>query len=120
LSNVYSLFNIVKDKDWFSLKPTDWKDKMYLNPYEKTLWQYNRIIKSIEKDILRQDTLMVNYEDICENPHQFLKNVTNFVAKRNIKLSVEYNLIPKYFKNSNIDEGLNKEVKRLKQLIENE
>ena len=120
LSNVYSLFNIVKAKKWFSLKPMSWKDKIHLNIYERVVWQYNCVISSIEKDILKEDTLVVNYEDICNDSHQFLKDVKYFVDKRGIDLQLEFDLIPGSFKVRNIDEGFNEDTKILYKLIKDE
>jgi len=120
LSNVYSLFNILKEKEWFSLKPISWEDKIHLNTYEKAIWQYNSITSSIEKDILDKDTLVVNYEDICNDPRQFLKKARDFVGTRGIDLQVEYDLTPSFFEAKNINKGLNEDTKILYKLISNE
>lgn len=120
LSNVYSLFNILKVKDWFSLKPISWEDKIHLNNYEKAVWQYNSIISSIEKDILNKDTLVVNYEEICSDPREFLQEVKDFVGARGIDLQVENYFTPSSFEAQNINEGLNEDTKILYKLIRDE
>lgn len=120
LSNIYSLFNIIKDKQWFSLKPISWEDKIELNSYERAIWQYNSIVSSIEKDILKEDTLVVDYEDICNNSHQFLQDVKHFVGMRGIDLQVVYDLIPSTFEATNVNEGFNEDTRILSKLIRNE
>ena len=77
-------------------------------------------MSSIEKDILKEDTLVVNYEDICNDSHQFLKDVKCFVYKRGIDLQLEFDLIPSFFKVRNIDEGFNEDTKILYKLIKDE
>ena len=120
LSNVYSLFNIIKVRNWFSLKPLSWEDKIHLNSYERAVWQYNSIISCIEKDIQKEDTLVVNYEDICSDPHKFLNKVKSFVSDRGINLQLDLENIPESFIISRTDKNKNKDTELLNKLIHDE
>ena len=101
IDNLNSIINVNKDRDWFSLKPIGWKEKIDLNKYEKCLWQYNQIIKSLGKSYDEKDTLIVWYEEICNNPHLFLEKVKQFASKNKIEVELDLDNIPSKFKINN-------------------
>ena len=101
IANLNSIINVNKDRDWFSLKPIGWKKKRNINKYEKCLWQYNQIIKNLDKSYDEKDTLIVWYEDIRNNPHLFLEKVKQFASKNKIEVELDLDNIPSKFKIKN-------------------
>tara|TARA_B100000795_G_C22752794_1_gene420158 strand:+ start:263 stop:1174 length:912 start_codon:yes stop_codon:yes gene_type:complete len=97
LSNIYSMYNTGKNFDWFSLKPKGWEQSLKLPIHERFVWQYNKIVSKIENEISDKDTLVVNYEAICEKPKQFLNEVKTFSAKHDINLKLNLYNIPESF-----------------------
>jgi len=94
IANLNSIINVNQHRDWFSLKPIGWKAKRGLSKYEKCLWQYNQIIENLDKSYDEKDTLIVWYEDICNNPHHFLKEVKLFASKNKIEVELDLDNIP--------------------------
>jgi len=105
LSNVYSMIKTYnefkehrKEFNWMSLKPIGWEEKLEEDVIDKVLWQYKSIKQKIESEISDEDTITVNYEEICKQPRIFLENVSNFAKEKGITLSLVSDIIPSNFK----------------------
>jgi hypothetical protein len=127
LSNVYSMIKTYKefeknrkDFNWMSLKPIGWEDKIEKEVADKVLWQYRSIKQKIESEISDKDTLTVNYEEICRDPKQFLKDLQIFSFKHNINLKLTLDNIPESFDVSKIDPNQDKDAKIIYDLLQNE
>ncbi|MBT3418309.1 MAG: hypothetical protein HN427_05995 [Flavobacteriales bacterium] len=120
LSNIYSMYNTGNGFDWFSLKPKGWEQSLSLPIHERFVWQYNKIVDKIESEISDKDTLVVNYEDICENPKQFLNDVKTFSSKHNINLKLTLQNIPDSFNVRKIDPNQDEDSKIIHNLLQNE
>ena len=119
LSNIYSMYNIGKGFEWFSLKPRGWEESLKLPVHERFVWQYNQIVSSIEDQILDKDTYIVNYEDICDDPRKFLTGIKSFVAEKGIDLSLELENIPQSFNVSKIDPDLDNDSRIIYKILQN-
>lgn len=117
MANLNSLVNVNKDREWFSLKPIGWEKKKNLDTYKKCLWQYNQISSSLDNAYDKEDTLIVWYEDICNNPHEFLKKVQQFAFENKIKLELHTSKVPAKFKSREIKRD---DYIKNKKLLENE
>lgn len=127
LSNIYSMLQTYKEFEqerrnfnWMSLKPLGWKNKINEPILNKVIWQYNEIVKRIENDILDNDTLIVQYEEICENPKGFLQDVKSFAMRKNIDITLTLDNIPESFNVSQIKENENLDTKKISDLIKDE
>lgn len=110
LSNIYSMIKTYKEFEknrnnfkWMSVKPKGWEEKIDEDVVEKVIWQYKSIKKKIESSISEKDTLIVNYDEICNNPHNFLKNLKQFVSQHNIDLDLKLESVPSTFISKNIE-----------------
>jgi hypothetical protein len=124
LSNVYSMIKTYKyfeeDREgfnWFSLKPIGWQDNIEEEVTDKVLWQYKSIKQKIESEISEEDTIIVNYEDICNNPHKFLKKIKEFAKEHEIDLKLYLENIPNNFHVSKINRDKDEIAKQINQLL---
>jgi len=120
LSNIYSMYNVGKQFSWFSLKPSGWQESVNLPIHERFVWQYNRIVEKIERDIDESDTLIVNYEEICLDPHAFLRNVKDFAKNKEINIELQLENIPNFFEVSKINEHHDADARKIYDIIKNE
>ena len=104
MSNIYSMIRTYKEFEknrknfnWMSLKPTGWQDNIEEEVIDKVLWQYKSIKQKIESEISEEDTIIVNYEDICNNPHKILKQIKEFAKEHEINLQLCLENIPDSF-----------------------
>ena len=124
LSNVYSMIKTYnefkeyhKEFNWMSLKPIGWEEKLEEDVVDKVLWQYKSIKQKIESEISVEDTIIVNYEDICNNPHKFLKKIKEFANEHEIDLKLYLENIPDTFHVSKINRDKDEITKQLSQLL---
>ena len=117
ISNINSLLQISKENEWFSLKPVGWNKMKKSDVLNRVIWQYQSVVNSIENEISDKDTMVVNYEDICNDSHKFLNDVKNFVAKRGIDLQLELDEVPKSLKLSQIISPYSDDILKIIQLL---
>ena len=124
LSNVYSMIKTYnefkehrKEFNWMSLKPIGWEEKLEEDVVDKVLWQYKSIKQKIESEISLEDTIIVNYEDICNNPHKFLKKIKEFAKEHEIDLKLYLENIPNNFHVSKINPDKDEIAKQINQLL---
>ena len=101
---------------WLSLKPIGWEKKVDEDTIDKVLWQYKTINKKIESEISENDTIIANYEDICDNPHRFLRKVRGFVKCHEINLELRLDNIPDSLKISKVNpdkDDLSRQISKL-------
>lgn len=125
LSNIYSMVKTYREFDknriefeWMSVKPKGWKERKDLDVIDKTFWQFKTIQKNIETSISEKDTLVVRYEEICCNPHQFLKDVKEFVKKHDIDLNLNLDNIPNSFNYNIIQKTDDDDAKKIKSMLD--
>ena len=124
LSNVYSMIKTYnefkehrKEFNWMSLKPIGWEGKLEEDVVDKVLWQYKSIKQNIESEISEEDTIIVNYEDICNNPHNFLKKIKEFANEHEIDLKLYLENIPDTLHLSKINRDKDEIAKQISQLL---
>ena len=124
ISNIYSMIRTYKEFDknrknfnWMSLKPIGWKDNIEEEVTDKVLWQYKSIKQKIESEISEEDTIIVDYEDICNNPHKFLKQIQEFAKEHEIDLQLYLENIPDSFHVSKINRNKDKLAQQISQLL---
>jgi len=124
MSNIYSIIRTYKDFEktrknfnWMSLKPIGWQDNIEEEVTDKVLWQYKSIKQKIESEISEEDTIIVNYEDICNNPHKFLKQIKEFAKGHDIDLKLCLENIPDSFHVSKINPDKDELAKQISQLL---
>ena len=120
LSNIYSMYNVGKEFSWFSLKPKGWQETLSMSKHERFVWQYNTIVNKIEREIKESDTLIVNYEDICSDPHDFLRNVQDFAKNKQINVRLDLENIPNRFEVSKISSSYDPDSKKIYDIIKDE
>ena len=127
LSNIYSIMRIYKEMqksresfNWISLKPLGWEKKVNDPIIDKILWQYQSIIDRVESNISENDTLIVNYEDICNDPKGFLNQVRIFASSHNINLDLNLDNVPDSFIERRIDPELDADSMKIFNLLHNE
>lgn len=127
LSNIYSMMRTYrefeknrKNFNWLSLKPIGWRNKIHEPLIHKIIWQYNSIITKIESEISDDDTLTVSYQDICNDPRNFLNNVKMFALRHNIDMNLNLDNIPESFKVSKVNADLDEDSKMIYNLLRNE
>ena len=127
LSNIYSMVKTYREFDnnrtkfeWMSVKPKSWEENKDLDVINKIFWQYKTVQKQIETSISSKDTLVVRYEDICCNPHRFLKEVKDFVRKHDIELELKLENIPVSFSYNTVQETADEDSKIIKSLLNEE
>ena len=101
-----------------SVKPKGWKERKDLDVIDKTFWQFKTVQKNIETSISEKDTLVVRYEEICCNPHQFLKDVKEFVKKHDIDLNLNLDNIPTSFNYNIIQKTDDEDAKKIKSMLD--
>lgn len=117
LSNIYSMYQTGKVFSWFSLKPKNWDKVLSYSDTERFIWQYRSIKQKIESEISEEDTIIVNYEDICNNPHKFLKQIKEFAKEHEIDLQLYLENIPDSFHVSKINRDKDELAKQISQLL---
>lgn len=117
LSNIYSMYQTGKVFSWFSLKPNDWDKVLSYSDTERFIWQYRSIKQKIESEISDEDTIIVNYEDICNNPHKFLKQIKAYAKDHDIDLKLYLENIPDSFHVSEINIDNDEIAKQISQLL---
>lgn len=127
LSNIYSMVKTYRDFEknrtefeWMSVKPKGWDEKKDLDVVNKLFWQYKKVQSYVDSSILDKDTLVVRYEDVCRNPHQFLKEVKEFVRKHDIDLDLKLENIPVSFNYNTVQETMDEDSKIIKSLLDEE
>ena len=117
LSNIYSMYKVGQEFEWFSLKSYGWKEALKLDSHSRYIWQYNKILKTIESQISHEDTLVVNYEKICQDPKGFLKDVKLFCRTKNIEIKLTLENIPDSFEVSKVTEDDNSDAKLISDIL---
>ena len=117
LSNIYSMYNIGKEFAWFSLKPRNWDKVLGYTDIERFIWQYKSIQQKIESEISEEDTIIVHYENICNSPHKFLKQIKEFAKEHDINLQLCLENIPNSFYVSKIKSDKDEIAKQISQLL---
>ena len=79
---------------------------------------FKTVQKNIETSISEKDTLVVRYEEICSNPHQFLKDVKEFVKKHDIDLNLNLDNIPSSFNYNIIQKTDDEDAKKIKSMLD--
>ena len=124
MSNIYSMIRIYKEFEktrknfnWISLKPIGWQDKIEEEVIDKIFWQYKSIKQKIESEISEEDTIIVDYKDICNNPYKFLKQIQEFAKEHEIDLQLYLENIPDSFHVSKINRDKDELAKQISQLL---
>jgi len=117
LSNIYSMYQTGKEFAWFSLKPKNWDKVLDYSDAERFIWQYKNIKQKIDSEISEKDTIIVNYEDICTNPHNFLKQIQEFAKEHKINIQLCLDNIPNSFYVSRINPDQDDLSKQISQLL---
>jgi hypothetical protein len=117
LSNIYSIYQTGKEFAWFSLKPKNWDKVLDYSDTERFIWQYKNIKQKIDSEISEEDTIIVNYEDICNNPHKFLKQIKEFAKEHEINIQLCLDNIPDSFHISKINPDKDDIAKQISQLL---
>lgn len=124
ISNIYSMIRTYNEFEknrnnfnWMSLKPIGWEDKIEEEVIDKVFWQYKSIKQKIESEISEEDTIIVDYEDICNNPHKFLKQIQAFAKEHEIDLQLYLENIPDSFHVSKINRNKDEIAKQIRQLL---
>ncbi|MGM0529777.1 MAG: sulfotransferase [Bacteroidota bacterium] len=103
VSNAYSLYRSSPNR-WFSLNPGGIQN-VSRDRYEEITRQIIRI-HSIILDYYGKDMFSLSYGELCETPHQVIKQIIDFASKNDIVLR-EKNPIPRIFENKVVDWDLN-------------
>jgi hypothetical protein len=80
--------------EWYSFKIPEYEELKKLNPYEQVTGQIYYINKAIEsglKNVNKDRKMTVNYEDFCENPKIFFKELKEKLKNQGYDLKSEYN-----------------------------
>lgn len=104
---------------WFSLPPRNIDTLLKMKPAEQVVEQIRSIYQQIEDDIDTANIpsnriLLINYEDFCNDTHQYLSKFSDLLLSHGITLNRKFN-IPKSFtvpSHNSIPETLEIDVSR--------
>lgn len=115
LSNAYSLFKATFEHAPFSTCPTSVKEKHHDNNYRLVVDQIRRLHEIISAEASK-DMMVVNYENLCDDPHGTLQHIEQKAEELGINLSRK-DEVPKSFSKQVIAPSHNEHSVQLHQII---
>lgn len=103
LQNALSILAIRKKskKKWFSIFPKECVNVIGSNLYAEVATQVYWLNKKIENDINRNNSIYINYDDLCKNPNEEIMKIIKYSNKKGLNISQIKKLPNKFIKKNN-------------------
>jgi hypothetical protein len=115
LSNAYSLFRLSQN-GWFSLRPDACRGVSYGSPHDQVVSQIFAIHETILRQSKKEDTIQIDYGEVCRNPGAVVEKVCAFAGSKGLRLKIQHDPASR-FQESVTDSALNQDTRMLDALI---
>jgi len=120
LSNAYSLFKFSNEL-WPSTKPKEISNYRNISKHRASVIQLLLIHKKILNQTNKENTITIDYHDLCKNPKKIINDIIKFSKEINIEIYPKNaNNISKNFQESKINANLNEDTQKIQKYIEAE